>query len=267
MKKNKPEDTKHTMIKKYFIALFLFSLCGLGGLYAQEKDKDLPKGNDSFDEKKYAEAEADYRVSESKNPKKAAASYNLGNAIYKQNQSEEAKYHFAKALKNAKTKEQKHKGFHNLGNTFMKAKQYADAVEAYKNALRNNPEDEETRYNYALAKEYLKNNPPKKDGDKNQDKNKDKKDDKKDDKDKNKDKKEDKKDGKDPDKDKKDGDKNKDQKDNKDQNGQPKPQPGGIPKQRIDNLLDAVNNEEKKVQDKVNKQKVLVNPKKAEKDW
>jgi hypothetical protein len=31
--------------------------------------------------------------------------------------------------------------------------------------------------------------------------------------------------------------------------------------------LDAVNNEEKKVQDKVTKQKVLANPKKTEKDW
>jgi hypothetical protein len=32
-------------------------------------------------------------------------------------------------------------------------------------------------------------------------------------------------------------------------------------------LLDAVNNEEKKIQDKVNKQKIKANPKKAEKDW
>jgi len=34
----------------------------------------------------------------------------------------------------------------------MKGKDYSNAVEAYKNALRNNPSDEETRYNYALAK-------------------------------------------------------------------------------------------------------------------
>lgn len=245
------------------LLLYSFLLISLV-LKAQEKDKDLPKGNDSFADKKYADAEADYRVSESKNPKKATASYNLGNAIYKQNQSEEAKYHFAKALQNAKTKEEKHKAFHNLGNTLMNAKDYANAVEAYKNALRNNPADEETRYNYALAKKMLKDNPPKENGKdkdkdgKDKDKNKDKN--KQDDKDKDKD-------GKDKDKDKKDGDKDKDQKDKNDQNGKPKPQPGGISKQRVENLLDAVNNEEKKVQDKVNKQKALVPPKKAEKDW
>ena len=241
--------------KKYLLLTTILLISFLAKAQEKEKDKDLPKGNDSFAEKKYDDAEAEYRISESKNPKKSIASYNLGNAVYRQNQSGEAKYHYAKALKNAKTRTEKHQAFHNIGNTLMKDKDYGGAVEAYKNALRNNPADEETRYNYALAKKMLKENPPKKD-------------DKKDDKNKDKDKKDDKKDGKDKDKDKKDGDKDKDKKDNKDQNqGKPKPQPGGISKQRLENLLDAVNNEEKKIQDKVNKQKVQANPKKAEKDW
>ena len=42
-----------------------------------------------------------------------------------------------------------------MGNGFMQQKMYEKAVEAYKNALRNNPTDDETRYNYALAKELL----------------------------------------------------------------------------------------------------------------
>lgn len=240
------------------LLLYSFMLLSFA-IYAQEKDNNLPKGNDSFAEKKYADAEVAYRLSESKNPKKAIASYNLGNAIYRQNQTSEAKYHYATALKNAKTRPEKYQAFHNIGNTFMKDKDYSNAVEAYKNALRNNPADEETRYNYALAKKMLKENPPKKD---------DKKDKDKKNKDKDKDKDKDKKDGKDKDKDKKDGDQNKDNKDNKDKNqGKPQPQPGGISKQRLENLLDAVNNEEKKVQDKVNKQKIQTNPKKAEKDW
>jgi tetratricopeptide (TPR) repeat protein len=39
---------------------------------------------------------------------------------------------------------------------FMNEKDYTQAVEAYKNALRNDPSDEETRYNYALAKKNAK---------------------------------------------------------------------------------------------------------------
>jgi tetratricopeptide (TPR) repeat protein len=236
--------------------------------FAQKKEKDLtlPDGNEAFADKEYSNAEADYRVSQSKFPKKAIASYNLGNSIYRQKQVAEAKYQFAKAIKTAKTKTEKHKAFHNLGNCLMTEKDYQGAVDAYKNALRNNPNDEETRYNFALAKKQLENNPPKSEDDKskNKDKNKDKKEDKKDkdqdNKDKNKDKDKNEKD--------KEDDKNKDQQDkNNDKNGQPKPQPGGISKDRIQNLLDAVNNEEKKIQDKVNQQKVRVNPKKPEKDW
>ena len=251
------------MIKKYLIALLLlFPLWGLGGLYAQEKDKNLPKGNTAFEEKNYADAEADYRISQSKFTKKANSSYNLGNAIYRQKQSAEAKYQFARAIKNAKTKSEKHEAFHNLGNCLMEQKDYSGAVETYKNALRNNPNDEETRYNFALAKLYLKNNPPK-GGGKDKDKNKDKKDDKKKDKDKDKNK-----ENKEKDKEKDKQDQNKPGQNDKDKNeGKPQEKPGQMSKQRVESLLDAVNNEEKKVQDKVNVQKVKANPKKAEKDW
>ena len=227
---------------------------------AQEKDKTLPKANDEYAEKKFVEAEANYRISHSKFPKRIVAPFNLGNAIYKQNQAAEAKFAYTTALTNTKSRVQRHKVFHNLGNVFMKEKNYTNAVEAYKNALRNKPSDEETRYNYALAKKMLKDNPPPKD-DKNKDKDKDKKDDKKDGE-------KDKKDNKDKDKKDDKGDKDKDKKDEKPKDEpKPKPSPGGISKQRTENLLDAVNNEEKKIQDKVNAQKVKGKPVQTEKDW
>ncbi|RTY95819.1 tetratricopeptide repeat protein [Flavobacterium sp. GT3R68] len=250
------------------LILYSFLLLSLV-VSAQEKDKHLPKANEEFSSKKFTDAEADYRISQSNNPKKAIASYNLGNAIYRQNQPGEAKFSYEKAIKNAEVRPEKHKAFHNLGNVYMKEKNYTAAVEAYKNALRNNPKDEESRYNYALAKKMLKDNPPKKDDKKDKDKKDDKKQDKKDDPKKGggKDKEDEKDKGKDPKDDKKEGD-GKDKKDEKDRNdGQPKPKPGGISKQRVENLLDAVSNEEKKVQDKVNARKVQGKPVQTEKDW
>lgn len=252
------------------IALFITSL-----IFAQNKDENLFDGTQSFEKRNYVAAEADFRVSESQNEKqKAVANYNLGNSIYRQNQPGEAKYKFLNAIEKAATKEEKHKAYHNLANAFMKEENYQGAVEAYKNALRNNPQDEETRYNYALAKEKLKNEPPKQNKkDKDQDKDKDK--DKKDQDDKNKDKndKGDQKDKKDSDKgdqddknkkdqdkeDKKDGDQKEDDKAN--------PKPSGANKQQIENLLDAVNNAEKKIQDKLNAKKVKAQPATNGKDW
>ena len=255
-------------MKKYIaFCLILISFV----VQAQEKDSFLPQGNEKFADKNYVDAEADYRLSQAKFKKKSIASYNLGTTIYKQNQPAEAKYQFEKAIKDAKIKPEKHQAYHNIGNSMMKEKDYTNAIEAYKNALRNDPSDEETRYNYALAKKMLKDNPPPKDKnkdkdkDKNKDKNKDK--DKKDDKkDPNKDKKDDNKDKDKKDKDKKNGNDKKDKQDKGDDE-KPQPKPSGASKQRIDNLLDAVNNEEKKVQQKVNAQKVQANPKKPEKDW
>lgn len=233
-------------------------------LFSQEKDKNLYNGNQSFSEKKYVDAEADYRVTESKkSPKKAVAGYNLGNSIYRQNQQGEAQIKYIQALETAKTKTEKHRIYHNLGNTFMLDKNYEAAAEAYKNALRNNPNDEETRYNYALAKRKKKENPPPKDNKKDnkggggQDKkpqpenNKNDKGDDKKDQDKNK--------GEDKKEDKGDGEKKEDKNEN--------PKPSGADKQRIDNILDAVNNAEKKVQDKVNAKKVKARPVSNEKDW
>lgn len=239
-------------MRKIIYILFLITFVA----NAQEKDKNLPKGNEDFQAKKYADAETEYRLSQAKFAKKAQSSYNLGTTIYKQKQSSEAKYQFQKAIVDAKTRPEKHKAFHNFGNTLMNEKNYQGAVEAYKNALRNDPSDEETRYNYALAKKMLKENPPKKD---------DKKDDKKD-KNKDKDKKEDKKD--EPKKDKKDDPKKDegDKKDKQDEGQNPQPKPNDVSKQKIENLLNAVNNEEKKVQDKVKAQKVKA-PVKNEKDW
>ncbi len=249
-------------MKKKLIVGLLFSFVLLQAQeIKKEKDKILPKANQAFLDKKYVEAEASYRISNSKDLSGSKAAYNLGNAIYKQNQVSEAKFAYSQALEKATTKPEKQKAFHNIGNVFMKEKQYAKAVEAYKNALRNNPSDEQTRYNYALAKEYLKNNPEDPNQD-NGDKDKEKSDDKNDQKDKQDPKNQDKKE-QDKNEQKNQGDSKKD----KDKKGQPQPQPSGISKERLENLLDAVSKEEKKVQDKVNKEKIKTTPVETEKDW
>lgn len=266
----KQKEIKMKNFIKYGFTFVALLFVAFAGVFAQEKDRTLPKANEEYNQSKYSDAEANYRISNSKFPNRSVSPFNLGNAIYKQNQASEAKYAYGKALKNAKSRVQKHKALHNLGNVFMKEKNYTEAVEAYKNALRNKPSDEETRYNFALAKKLLKENPPKDNKDKNEKdkKDKDKKDqDKKDQDKKDQDKKD--QDKKDQDKDKKDGDKDKkDGKDKQDPNQPPKPQPGGISKDRLENLLDAVNNEEKKIQDKVKAKKVKGGkPVQTEKDW
>jgi tetratricopeptide (TPR) repeat protein len=231
----------------------------------KEKDKVIVTANKEYAEKKYTDAEANYRISKSKNVSGAKSAYNLGNAIYRQELPTEAKHAYVDAIKKATTKPEKHKAFHNLGNVFMKEKEYGQAVEAYKNALRNNPTDEETRYNYALAKELLEKNPQDPDkGGGDKDNEKDKKEEPKDQEGQNK---QDQKDQENKEQDQKDKGQGKPEKQDPNQKEENKPQPAGISKDRLENLLEAVGNEEKKVQDKVNKEKIKGKPVPTEKDW
>lgn len=244
-------------------------------LTIKKSNQFVYEGNELATGEKYIAAEMEYRKAISEQPTNVAGTYNLGNAYYKKGNYEEALYRQQQAAKNATTKADKHKAFHNIGNILIKNKQCKEAVEAYKNALRNDPSDDETRYNFGLAKICAEQQQ-----DQNKDKDEDKKDEKEEDKEDEKDK-----EGKDKenqenkgDKDKKEGEDEKDKgqpKDDKQDPGkgdenkeQPKqPQPGQLSPQQIKNLLEAMNNQEQKTQEKMNAEKQKGIKVRTDKDW
>lgn len=270
------------------LGLLLVMLCFAGSTYGQDEKEQkklikesqeyLSKASENIEENNFPRAEAEYRNAIALVPTDETGQYNLGNAYYKSTLNTEAMRRFIEAANVATTKPEKHKAYHNLGNTFMNSKQYAEAVEAYKNALRSNPTDEETRYNLALAKKMLEDNPKDGGGD-GEDKEQDKKENKQDQEnkeDQGKDKEGDEKEKKDQG-DQKDENKDGENKENakpdenkKGENEKPQqqqPVPGQLSPQQIQNLLEAMNNEEKKVQDKINAKKQKGTKVKPEKDW
>ena len=246
-------------------------------LLAIKKSNDLVyEANGLMDDNNFISAEKEYRRAISKQPSSVAGTYNLGNSYYKKGNYEEALYRQQQAANNATDKSDKHRAFHNIGNILMKNKKCKEAVEAYKSALRNDPTDDETRYNLGLAKECAeqqKDDQP----DENQDKDKDKQDQNKDESDQDKDNQDqqdqDNKDNKDDKgEDKKDGDDKKDEgkpndEKGKDENQQQKPQPGKLSPQQINNLLEAMNIQEQKVQEKMNAEKQKGVKVQTDKDW
>ncbi|NJB71297.1 tetratricopeptide (TPR) repeat protein [Saonia flava] len=271
--------------------LYIFFMFGVLGFSQESEDgktnkKDLQtsknltwEGNKDIAENDFINAEANYRRAISKSTDNPAASYNLGNAYYNKETYSEAFGRFKQAGELASTKEEKHQAYHNMGNVFMKRKEYEKAVEAYKEALRNDSTDEETRYNLALAKELLKKqqdeeqkNDENKD-DQNQEDKEDKNEDKKDEGDKEKDDKGEQKEDENKDKgdegdkgdekpeENKEGDGDKKEEEKKQPNEGDKPQeqqprPNQLSPQQVQNLLEAMQNEEKKVQEKIDAQKV-----------
>ena len=270
--------------------LFVILLCFFSFGFSQEAKviNHIFNGNEKAQEEEYIEAEKAYREALSLAPEKAKALFNLGNTHFLDKKYQEASQRFFQTQKFATSKEDKHKAFHNMGNVYMQEKDYQKAVEAYKSALRNNSSDEETRYNYALAKELLeKEKPPEEQEqddkkDQNEQQDKDQKDQKEEDKDQEGE--EENKDEKNPNKEdnkgeesddegkpKNEGDQKKDENPNeskdKPQEKKQPPREGQLSPQQVQSLLEAMNNQEKKVQDKVNAKKVKGVPVKGKKDW
>lgn len=251
--------------------------------------------NESVAKDHFVKAETQYRKAIGTDPNNPIPAFNLGSTFYNNESYSEALSPLKKAATVVEDEAQKHAIFHNMGNVFMKSKAYEKAVEAYKEALRNDPTDHETRYNLALAKEMLKKEQQEKD---QEQKDQNQKDDSKKDQD------QDQKDKQDQEGDqKKDQEGNPDQGegDKKDENGDPK-DPGEQEKeeqkkgegdrkketeqkpkekeesqaptrksqlspQQIQNLLEAMQNAEKKSQEKLDAKKVKGVPVKTKKDW
>ncbi|HWW43206.1 tetratricopeptide repeat protein [Pedobacter sp.] len=253
---------------KQFIMMLLLVVQGTM-LFAQQEKREIHKGNQLYNEQKYAEAEASYQKSLEKSKQSVAGNFNLGDAFYKQKKFDKAAEQFNALASSSKDAGVKAQAYHNLGNTLMENKKYEESIEAYKKSLMNNPKDDQTRYNLAYAMEKLKQQQQQnnKNKDNKDQKNKDQKDKNKDQKDKD-DKNKDNKDQKDKDKkdqDKKDQDKkNQDQKDQ--QNGQ-KPQPDKLSKEDAKRMLEALNNEEKNTQDKLKNKKATGAKGRITKDW
>ena len=244
------------------------------------------EGNELIADEDFVSAEMEYRKAISEQATTVAGAYNLGTSYYKSGNLDESLYRLQQATETATSKSEKHKAFHNIGNILMQNKKCKEAVEAYKNALRNNPSDDETRYNLSVAKICAEEQQKQEDQNKDDKKDQDKKDenkedqDKKDNKDKEGENKEDKKD--EGDQEKKEGedekdedgkpkdekkDKGKGDEDKKKEQPKPQPQPGQLSPQQIRNLLEAMNNQEQKVQEKMNAEKQKGVKIKTEKDW
>lgn len=151
---------------KNYIAIIVLSLLALE-VNAQQRDtvksndkwKNTRAGNEFFKNKNFKQAEEKYRDALKTDTSKTVSSYNLGNALYEQGKYEEAAKAYADAL-GSKDKDTLNRGWKNLGNSLYQQKKYGESIEAYKEALRNNPNDEDARYNLAMAQKHRKNQQP-----------------------------------------------------------------------------------------------------------
>ena len=206
---------------------------------AQSDNSLLKKGNDAYNKKEYDVAAESYKMVTDKDPANEKAQYNLGNALYKNGNPDEALKAYNEAIKIGKSKNDQSATWYNKGVSLQNNKKLPECIDAYKNALRLNPSDEEARFNLQKALQQQQKEQQQKD---------------KNDKDKKK-----------PKDDPKQKDKQK-QQEEKDKNEQPKPQPSKMTQKEAEEKLKALLQQEKNLQNKLRKVDAA-SPNKPEKDW
>ncbi|MDY6121718.1 MAG: tetratricopeptide repeat protein [Porphyromonas sp.] len=135
------------------LLLLFFSPCNMSAQSARLLSRSAAK---SFLQRDYATAVAQYSEALAIDSTYAPAIYGLAASLYSEGKYQDSGEQFLRLAGNkARSQEQLADVMHNMGNLMMKQKQYAKAVEAYKQALIHRPEDDQTRYNYTLAKKLM----------------------------------------------------------------------------------------------------------------
>jgi len=150
-----------------WLVIMILALSATDG-YTQAERKFVRRGNREYDDKKFQEAEIQYRKALEKDPKSVAADYNLGNALYRQQQYDAAASRYTAMTEKQKSNTELNRDYYNLGNTMYKAGKFKESVEAYKNALRRIPGDMDAKHNLQLALKKLQEEQQQNNQDKNQ---------------------------------------------------------------------------------------------------
>ena len=225
--------------------------------FAQNKKSLLREGNTLYADSSYNDAEMQYRKSLEKDQDYFNASFNLADAVYKQERYEESSALFGALIDNAPTESDLSKVYHNMGNSLVKEQKLDEAIDAYKNALRINPNDAETRHNLALCKKQ------KQEQEQQQEKNKEDKEDKEEQEENKEDKEGEKKEEQEKNEQKNE---NQEQK-QEDQQNQQEEKKEEMSKEDAEKMLEAIQQQEKDLQEELQKKKVKGKRIKVLKDW
>lgn len=224
--------------------------------FAQKDAQAIYEGNKLYHSGKEPQSSAMYSRALELNPTNRKANFNLGNSLYKNGMLiksgalampanakmtpdsmanlifDQAAQNFAVVANSISNKDTLHKAWHNIGNCYLQKKDYQQAVDAYKKALKFDPKDEETRYNLAYA---LKHMPPeqKKGGGGQSQQQK----------------------------------QNKKEEDKNDKNKNAQPQQSQMNKEQAEQLLKALMDSEKKLQDRRKQKQEDASRSNVDKDW
>jgi len=234
--------------------------------FSQDKVKLLNKGNEYFVEEDFLRAEKYYKKSLEADNQYYKANLNIGHALFRQafdlikNQDStgitkcsESELFYKNSINLTKNKDEKAESLYNLGNSQLLSQKLKESIESYKKSLRLFPDNMNAKHNLALAQYLLNKKQKKQENNQNQE-------------DQEEQKKQDQKEQDQKEQDQKEQDQKEQDQKNKNQNNQQKESNQELTKEEIEQILNALEREEKDVQEDLQEKKVIGGDKLL-KDW
>jgi Ca-activated chloride channel homolog len=211
----------------------------LNDVTSQSVNSTLRQGNKKYQDGDFQEAELNFRRALERDPRDLRALYNLSNVLYRQGRYDEAS-NILEGLANMNLPDSKRADvLHNLGNSRLGEQKVKDGIEAYKDALRIRPHDMDTRHNLSLAMRLLQEQ------EQQQQQNQD---------DQNEQQDQDQQDQQPQDQDRREQE-------------EQQPRPDQISPQDAERILDALNQQEQKVQEKIDREERQRVPVRVQREW
>lgn len=219
---------------------------------------DARKANKAYEQGNYEEAVQLYRSAIEQEPDNANLYFNLGNALAKTGNHDEAARAYEQYRSMTGNPAQESLADYNQGRMLTDAENYEEALNYFREALKKNPDDTDARYNYELAKQKLQQQEQNQDQQQqnNQDQNRDNQDQEQNQQDQNQDQQQ-----------------NEQQQNNQQQNPdsdrqnqEQQPRPQELTREEAENLLDALEQLERQLLENQKKESSQSNTR-NEKDW
>jgi len=162
-------DTKKTIYSQAVFLSFLLSFVGAAQIEAASPKQTIKEGNLLYEQGDYIASERKYKEALEKDTESDIINFNLGTALYKKEEYEEAVDHFQKVYL-SEDDLLKQKAYYNSGNALYKIgiseEQGGSATAAippveqslkqYERALEIDKNDEDTNHNYVFVQKELK---------------------------------------------------------------------------------------------------------------
>ncbi len=218
---------------------------------------EVRRGNKAYLREDYGEAAEHYGAAMEYAPSNFEARYNLGSALLKGEQMEQAEQMLAEvAADSLLSDSQRSISYFNLGNSQFAQQKLEEALKSYKEAMRYDPDDMEAKYNYAYTKALLQQQEQDGGGgegedDQEQNQDQDQNQDQGQDQDQNQNQDQNQDGDNNQDQDEQQGDQNEQPQDEQEQEqqGEPEPREGQISDQELQQMLDAIQAQEDKTQE------------------